>query len=141
MTLSRETVRKALATALTTALPSAQVVYNHMKGGFAGQSPVVRVMSDGSDRLRFTPRGGRGDLYMLVQFWVMYAAPKTGWTEADAEDALDQLEWELAQYIDANRKTDHWQAIDFDGRSKPDLVRLEGEAYLVENIPLKLKVY
>lgn len=141
MPVSRAEARKALATELTTALPTAQVVYDHMKGGFAGQSPVVRVMSAGSERRRFTPQGGRGELHFTVQFWVMYASPGNNWSEEDAENAIDQLEYELAEYVDSNRQGNPWKSLEYSTRSGIELVRLEGKPYLIEDVPIVMKVY
>lgn len=141
MPVSRAQARTTLAQELESAMSTAQVVYDHMRSDFAGQSPVVRVMSGGSERRRFTTQGGRGDLLLMVQIWVLSVSPADNWTEADAENALDQLEWELAQYIDSNRRSEVWQALDFDGRSRVEVVRLEGKPYLIEDIPLVMKVF
>lgn len=141
MSASRADVRQALATALTTALPSAQAVYGFQKGGFAGQTPVVRVMSDGSSRQRLTPTGGQSELFYLVQLWVLYTDPEANWHEEDAENALDQLEYEVAVFVNGSRSTDDWQALDYGGRSMVRVVRYQGEPYLVEDIPVVVKVY
>lgn len=139
--VNRSAIRAALATALATGLPSAQAVYGYQRGGFDGQTPVVRVMSAGSYRTRFTAQGGRGELFFLVQAWVLYVDPDLGWTEAQAEERLDQLEYELAVWMESNRNTDNWSWIEMAGRSFINVVRFQGQPYLVEDIPTLVKVY
>jgi len=139
--VNREAVRDALAAALGTGLPSAQAVYGYQRGGFDGQTPVVRVMSAGSYRTRFTAQGGRGELFFLVQTWVLYADPALNWTEAQAEDRLDQLEFELATWMESNRNTQYWSWIEYAGRSFINQVKLQGQPYLVEDIPVLVKVF
>lgn len=139
--VNRETVRDALAAALGTGLTSAQAVYGYQRGGFDGQTPVVRVMSAGSFRTRFTAQGGRGELFFLVQAWVLYADPALNWTEAQAEDRLDQLEFELATWMENNRNTQYWSWIEYAGRSFVNVVKFQGQPYLVEDIPVLVKVF
>lgn len=140
MTVNRKDIRATLAAALTTALTTAQAVYGYQRGGFEGRTPVVRVMSAGSERPRYTAQGNRGTLHFLVQLWVLYTDPDAGWTEANAEDALDQLEYELAAYVETYRATDDWIAIDLEGRSRVEIVRYQGLPYVVEDVPIAVKV-
>ena len=139
MTVNRKYIRATLAAALTTAMPAAQAVYGYQRGGFEGRTPVVRVMSAGSERPRLTARGNWVTLSFLVQIWVLYADPDADWTEANAEDALDQLEYELAVYVEAHRSTNDWLAIDLEGRSRVEIVRYQGLPYLVEDVPITVK--
>jgi hypothetical protein len=139
--VARATVRAAVAAGLATGLASAQVVYGYQRGAFENQTPVVRVMSMGSDRPRLTPQGNRGEFHLLVQLWVLYAAPDSSWTEAQAEDRLDQLELELATWMAANRTTANWQALDQAGRSFVHLVRYQGLPWLVEDVPVLVRVF
>lgn len=139
MTVNRKSVRDALAAGLTTALTTAQAVYGYQRGGFEGRTPVVRVMSAGSERTRLTAQGNRATLFFLVQLWVLYADPDAGWDEQDAEDALDQLEYELAVWMEANRVTADWLGLDMAGRSTVEIVRYQGLPYLVEDVPVMVK--
>ena len=63
-----------------------------------------------------------------------------GWDEEDAEDALDGLEHDLAAYVEANRATANWLALDMAGRSVVEIVRYQGLPYLVEDVPVMVKV-
>jgi hypothetical protein len=138
---NRKNLRQALATALTTALTSVQAVYRYQRGGFEGQTPVVRVMSMGSNRIRLTPLGSAAELYFLIQIWVLYTDTAAGWSEEQAEDRLDDIDAQLASWLEGNRKSTDWQAIDQTGRSFVQIVRFQGRPYLVEDVPVTVKVY
>lgn len=141
MIANRKTVRRAVASNLSTALTTAQVVYNHMKGDFSGQSPVVRVMSVGSERKRFTAEGDRARFVLNIQLWVLYSDKHSGWTEEEAEDALDDLEHEVATWVVANRTTDEWKDLEFLSVSNIQTAMFSGNPYLIEDIQISLKAF
>lgn len=143
---SRESARDALATLFSDNLTGAgqpiQAVYNHEPGDFQGQSPVTTVTGGGVMR----EEGDYGDewqntFYLVVTNFVLYADPSAGWTEADAEDALDDVEQAQANLLRSNRSHPGgaWQWLAYDGRSQIVKVRqIGGETYLAEIIPLKV---
>lgn len=138
---SRKEVRQHLAQELQDWLGDlVQAVYDHKVGDLAGQSPVVVVLSLGSERERETYRGWLARFYFSVQVWVLYASG--GWTEADAEDRLDEIEMAIAEYVNLNqREIGFWEALSFEGRSEAlEVTPLGGEPYLVERFTLSALV-
>ena len=154
MATSRETVRDALAALLTTALVGtglpAEAVYAYRIADFGKKRTIVTVSGGGSQRVRFTAQGNRPTFYLYIHIFVLYADPSTSpaWTEADAEDRLDQTEAIIAGVLEhpasaASRKhTGYWDSADYADRSNVyDLVNeLGGIEYRVEEIPVKVEV-
>lgn len=141
---NRETARDGLTTILTTALVGsgkpAQAVYGYMVGDFGGQSPVVRVMSAGSERSEVTyDTDYYTAFFFTVECWVLKVDPASSWTEADAEDRLDLLEKTIADTLAANYSNGAaWDRVMPDGRSTViDGSLLGGDDYLVEVIPVR----
>lgn len=140
---SRKTVRDALTGLLQTALVGsgkpAQAVYGYQVGDFGGQSPVVVVASGPIER----ERKGFGPCWhtsatLLVYVFVAYAA--TGWTEANAEDALDSVEAAIADVVLANSSTATWHGLKYEGPTEPDGVEIGGVEYRREVIRLRCEV-
>lgn len=137
--LNRETVRDELVTQLRTALTVAQKVEGH-KANIKGQWPALLLLTAGSLRPQFTESGVRSEFYYTAQLWVLYH--KDGlWTEAQAEDALDALEKQLAEWMANNQVGEIWTALMFDGRSRVGTINEGGETFLVEEVPIKAEVY
>jgi hypothetical protein len=143
MATSRETVRDALTTLLQTALVGsgkpAQAVYGYQVGDFGGQSPVVVVTSGPVERMR----RGLGACWhttatLMVYVFVAYAA--TGWTEANAEDALDTIEALIADVVLANGSTANWNGMVYDGPTQVDGLAIGGVEYRREVIELRCEV-
>lgn len=140
---SRETVRDALTALLQAALVGsgkpAQAVYGYQVGDFGGQSPVVVVASGPVQR----ERRGFGPCWhtsatLLVFVFVAYAA--TGWTEANAEDALDTIEAAIADVVLANSSTATWQGLTYEGPTEPGSMTIGGVEYRSEVIRLRCEV-
>ncbi len=74
--------------------------------------------------------------YFEINVWVVHSAQ--GWTEQDAENALDALDDEIKTAIEENGGTRaHWVSLNFGGRSNAEGVRDEkGRVYLHEAIPI-----
>lgn len=141
---NRETARDGLTTILTTALVGtgkpAQAVYGYAIGDLGGQSPVVRIMSAGTDRSEATyDTDFYTTFFFTVECWVLKVETSSSWTEADAEDRLDLLEKTIADTLTANYANGSaWDRISFDGRSNVvDGSLLGGENYTVEIIPIR----
>lgn len=143
-TQNRETARDALVTLLSAALTGAgnpcQAVIGHKPGAddIAGRSPLVSVQSAGTERLRFTAAGTRPNFYFQLDTWVLLKA--TGWTKANAEDTLDEIEQTIAQVVEDNQATANWGALDYDGRSTIMDVAFDGVPYIREVILIKVAV-
>lgn len=141
MTVNRQDVRDALRNAISDFGTSAQEVYRNMQGDFQGQSPIIAVESAASERKRLTQQGLRSTLFFTVHLLVIDANTELAWTEAQADDALDLLEYEFAQFMEARPRNDVWEAVDYDGRSSIAIVNVGGSIYLDEMIPVKVEVF
>jgi hypothetical protein len=145
MTVNREAVRDALASLLETALVGdglpVQAVYNYQAADFGTNNPVVVVSGDGVARPPFTHQGNKADFYLNIHIFVLYS-DDASWTEADAEDRLDQIEYTIADTLEANRKyVGYWNNILYEGRSTTGSVMIGGDEYRFELIPVEVKVY
>lgn len=137
--MSRETVRAALVEGMRPALTVAQKVEGH-KANIQGQWPAVLLLTAGSLRPQITERGIRSEFYYTAQLWVLYH--KEGlWTTAEAENTLDALEQQLAEWLANNQVGEIWTSLMFDGRSRVGTVNESGETFLVEEVPIKAEVY
>jgi len=140
----RKTARLKLAELLGAALVGdglpAQAVYPYQVGDFAGQSPVVVVASGPADHQTNGFGCVRASFQLLVFVFVAYAAAG-GWTEADAEDALDDIEAIIAGVIEANGRSEAWDKIAYSGPTQPDPVVIGGVEYRRELIALDVQVF
>lgn len=110
-TPDRGATRLALVDALVEACPTAAQVLGYQAKAFE-QSPVIVITSAASDRQRTTLRGSTATFAFNLHLFVAFAEDgEAGYTDADAEDLLDQLEREIAQFVDGNQRTDHWTAL------------------------------
>lgn len=137
MSTSRETSRDALASLLTTALVGAGLPAKTVTGSkptvLAGLTPLVAVLSGGTERERLTFQGDITTFYLEIQVWVSQKA--TGWTNAQAEDALDSIEALIAGVYESNRGTANWAALEYSGRTTVIEVTVDGNMYYLEMIP------
>jgi len=139
--ISRRTVREALGTQLTTALTSALQVYDYLYSKFEVDSPIVRIITDGSNRPPIYSEGIRSTFYYALQFWVAYYEEGTPAAQQEAEDIVDALEYEFVQWLEANQVSTIWTMIRVDGRSQVRTVLVRGQYWIVETIPLAVEVY
>jgi hypothetical protein len=138
--MNRETVRDAIVAGLTPAMTLAQLVVGHQKANVGSQWPAVLVFTAGSERPQVTEQGIRSRFHYVAQLWVLYYDKEGGWTEADAEDALDALEQQFTAWMANNQVNEVWTTLMFDGRSRVG-VTAPGESYLVEEIPIVAEVH
>lgn len=119
-----------------------QVVYGGQVADFQGQSPVVVIASAGSERRRWTFKGGRALHRFKIFVFVLYKDAEAGWDEEDAEDLLDDIEESIAGILDANAgKCDYWQSLTYDAASECAGVPVAGEEYRVETIFVVAQAY
>lgn len=149
---NRETARKAFAALLTTALTGSgkpvQSVYDKHVSEFGGagfESPVVLVLSSGSQRER---RGLGSKKYrtffrLEVLAFVSDAISAESWTDADVEDRLDLIEKEIADVIAENRSTANWNDLKHVPGNFTNIVpaKLGGHSYKMETIPVIVEVH
>lgn len=138
--ISRKVVREAIGAGLAANLPSAQAVYAHAKADFGGQSPVVRISSESSERPGLTRQGIRSIFRYTVEVWVLLT-DREGWTEQDAEDTLDTLEKEIISWMVGNHNTETWTSLTYDGQSTIIAAIDGGDTWLIERIPIRAEVY
>lgn len=140
---SRKAIRSQFATLLTGVVPSAQIIYDHQPGDFGGQSPALCVGSSGSERPRMTFQGSRLTCYLDIDVFVITAEAlaSSTYTQADAENVLDDVEAQIAAALDGVRTSAQWEAIDYAGRSQTDFVLLDGKEYKRERIPIKIEIF
>lgn len=139
---SRETCRDGLAALLTSGVTAAQAVYAYQVGDFAQLMPVVRVLSSGGARPPMTQQGVRSVFYFEVQWFVLNVDPEAGWTEANAEDKLDEVENQIMATIDSNDgKTAYWDALELADRSQVTKGVVGGRTYLIESVIVAAHVF
>jgi hypothetical protein len=133
---SRKVVREEVGAVLTTRLTGA-TVYPDQPTTFDGQSPVVVVASAGSERDSAPPQrtfGGPIAPKFALDVYVFVLA-----TATNADDALDELEAAVAQFVSDVPKAETWTAIGYGGRTETSFVTiLDGSEYKRERIPLVL---
>ncbi len=120
-TANRKAARQALATLLDTALVAggsglAQAVYNHKRGQFT-EGPVVLVYSGPQEREQLGLASERyaSQFIIVVDVWVPDANAADGWSEEAVEDALDDINKELADTVADNRTSPGaWDYLEFD---------------------------
>ena len=135
MSTSRETVRDELASLLGTALvgvglPVKEVTSSFI-GDLKGRTPLVAVLSGGT--LRETAPINRPTFLLEVQSWVLQEG--TGWTAAQAEDALDTIESIISATYEANRGVDKWEIVQYAGETSVVEMSAAGVIYYLERIP------
>ena len=139
-TSSRSTIRKSIAASLAANLTSVQQVVDHQASDTGSASPLVRVMSGGSLRPPSIPAGDDTRFYVIVQTWVLFSEIPGEWTEADAEDALDAVEQEIARWVDEHQQQPGlWKTLRYSQRSGVRVLEDNGEAWLVEDIVLEVR--
>ena len=138
----RKEIRDYLAAGLNSAITSAQRVDGYQRTDIGSDSPVVRVMSSGSDRPAIVTKGDRSKFRFLIQSWTLFTEVEGQWTEADAESAMDEIERQVATWISANQNIpDYWLSLTYDGFSSVTTAKEAGEVWLVETMPVIAEVY
>lgn len=99
-----------------------------------GETPLLSILSAGSTRGRMTPEGFRAGFRFTLQVWVIQSM--SGWSYADAEDALDDIEADIADIISDNAVTSDWDHLELDGESEVNEAVVSGVPYYMESIPI-----
>ena len=138
---SRKAVRAALAALLETklvgsGLPVKTVVDTKQKV-LKGKTPLVAVLSGGTNPKRVTFMGAVPTFMLSVQVWVLQEG--TGWTLEQSLDALDDIEALIREVYSDNASTTNWSMIEYDGNSVVEEVTTDGGIYYVETIPTKIQ--
>jgi hypothetical protein len=143
MTINRKDARSALSEYLKTNLTKTQSVYGYQVADFNGASPVVYVTSSGSDRKKITGMGVASTFQLNIHIFVLYPTkPDVTYTEATAEDLLDDIEAEIANACFGIRNHDLIKAISYSEPSNADGVAdLSGETYLHEIVSVNVTCF
>lgn len=141
-TPDRGATRRALAQALRAAVPSAAVVYAYQAADFGGQSPALVLTSAASERERASMAGSTAIFAYDVHVFVAFAErAEDGYTDADAEDLLDQVEREIATFVDTSQRTASWHALAYAQATDAGApATIGGREYRHEIIPLAVSV-
>lgn len=138
--IKRSEVRKELARLLEAGVPAADWLIDYQASNFEGRSPVVMVTSAGTVRPQFTMTGLYAKMFFGIHIFVLHADPDSGYTEADAEDTIDQVEFEIASVLAANQSGTYWQGISWEESSIVDKITVSGTSYLYEVLPVVVEV-
>lgn len=144
--MSRKVIREAFGALLDAALAGSgnpvQTVYDYVATDFGGTSPVVALGAAGSARTLAGRGGTQARHYLDAMIFVLRGeAGNATYTEAEADDRLDEIEAALLAVIEANQDNANWDAVDYAGQSTIDAVEIGGEQYWMERIPLQFDVY
>lgn len=141
--VNRKTSRAQLAVLLAAALVGSgkpvQTVYAYQVGDFDAKGPVVAITSGGASRAQRAIATRQDSAFRLnVHVFVPYSA--TGWTEANSEDALDDIEAIIAGVLVTNRVLPgYWDFIEYDGNSEVDAIFEGGILYRHETIAVNVR--
>jgi hypothetical protein len=147
---NRKLWRSAIASDLNTALVTSglvQSLYAGQVADFGGQSPVVIVSSAGSDRPSDNYTTQSTALFLNLDVFVLYADSANGFDEMDAEDALDDIEAAVAEWVQANATRTPsngvgWTLLEYAGRTGADIgpAPIGGQEYRREQIGLRVNI-
>jgi len=128
-------------------LPAADFASYH-KSDFGGASPVITISTSGSGLPPLTTQGSSYSYYFEVNTLVIRPNQTeivAGYTESDAEDALDDVYDAIKEWIANNRKdavNGEWDYVAIEARSNIiPIVDDGGRGYFMENIPIKVEVF
>jgi hypothetical protein len=136
---NRRLVREAIgagvvsATATLTPVP---VVYDYLKTGFEGESPIVRVWSESAQRPESRTQNINNAIRITIQVWVLVDENATDAEQAASEDMLDNIEVAIANWVIDNTQTTAWNQLHYERPSLIQSTLIGPYTYLVEQISL-----
>ena len=135
--VSRKPVRQQLAIDIAVSMTTAKTVYDHRPSTLNG-SPAVLVISVNTLRNRRLSQSGLGQEFFFEIHNLVRNEFSTTYTEEDAEDALDDLEFELAGWMDDPTKTKStlWQSVRYDGPTILGRTKIGGIEYQDEIVSI-----
>jgi hypothetical protein len=140
MSTSRETARDDLVALLTTALVGTGLPVKTVTGSkvedLVGITPLVSVLSKGSDRPPATFKGNRSTFLLEIQVFVLQAT--SGWTNAQAEDAIDTIENIIAGVFEDNRTAE--RQFEYNGETTILEVAVASVPHYLEIIPTLVRL-
>ncbi len=143
MTATRKECRKALADFLRadlSTLVDSNWVLDHQLTDFDGATPIVQVTSAGVDWDNATMRGGKNIYFLSVESFVLHKHTESGWTEAMAEDLIDDIGEAVLDCLVRNKSKGLWMKIRLHERTLVTRTAVSGLTYLYEVFPIILEV-
>lgn len=152
--VNRKPFRAQIASELSALLVGtgklAEALYAGQVADFGGKSPVVVISSAGSARPNDSGYVGQGaTLIFAVDVLTKYSDVKRGWDELNSEDALDDIEQIIADWVLQNSarapvagESVAWTNLSYAGRTDAELppLRIGGEDYRCERISLRVEI-
>lgn len=138
---NRKDIRTFLAKLIRGGATDYAAVYRYENDDLAGQSPVLRIMSSGSNRPKITFQGQKCTMSFTLQSLVLYKDTENGWTPELAEDKLDDLEQQLGALL-LNLELDQKsqvKSIEYAGATHVRRDVIQGKTYLGEYIPITVE--
>lgn len=143
--VDRSAVEEKLAQLLTTKLVGpgkpVQEVFDHDPDDIDKKSPVLIIESIPSNR-RNPEKSKRNAslLYLNVHILVIYASKTESWTARNSRKALNLIEKGVCEVVADNNETDVWMNLDFNGQGSYEDIKMSGQQYRYEVIPLVAEV-
>jgi hypothetical protein len=141
---SRKTFRNSLALFLEKEMSTPKAVFSYVPADLKSQSPLVCVTGGPTNRKRETPQSYDNAFGLTIRNITIYSLESnTQWTPEMAEDMIDKLEWEASialLHADQQARSMGFRSIMRNGTSVPDVVKILGVSYLIENIPVLVEV-
>lgn len=142
---NRELARDELVSLIDTEMVGAgkplQAVFGQKTTDFQNKAPVCVVFAGGSQRIWRGMGSGTAKYRTRVRLHAMFFVPDAdeaaGWSDADVEDKLDEIEKEFADVIADNRGTGtNWTSIEHAPGEFSNIVpaTVGGKAYVVEGV-------
>lgn len=152
--VNRKSFRAQIASELTALLVGtgkpAQSLYAGQVADFGGLWPAVVVSSAGSERPNESSYVAQTSTLLFdVDVFIKYSDEADGWDELDSEDALDDIEQIIADWVLQNStrapqagSAVAWTNLSFAGRTDAELPPAEigGEEYRHERISLRVEI-
>lgn len=151
---NRKPFRAQIASELTAVLVGvgkpAQALFAGQVADFGGLWPAVVVSSAGSDRPNDSGYAAQGTALLLnVDVFIKYSDTAENWDELNSEDALDDIEQIVAEWVLQNAtrapvagSAVAWTNLTYSGRTDAEIppVQIGGEEYRRERISLRVEI-
>lgn len=139
--MSRKETRKKFAELLKgplSGLVDADQILNGRPADFHGALKVVCVYSSGTSWAYVSRATSSRDFSVTVDTFVKYADQELNWTEAEAEDLLDDISDIVLDVVDANQAVSgHWSGLSvIELTQTGDTVDVNGTEYRRETITI-----
>jgi len=139
--VNRKTVRAAMHVVLSAGAPAGWNMFAYRAAALKGISPAILLGGVGSIRPPLTPKGLVSQFTIEVITLVLLRDDASDWTEAQAEDVLDDMELYVSNALLKNRRSELWDELTFLTPSIVDRVVEEGVPYLSESFMVSVGVF